>query len=266
MKQPKNRSKLRQKLGSLYYTLRTYISWYFSKTHFTHTQTNKLLPVTITTHQTPLRRPLANVPQQMQENKIKNLALAIQTIDALTIKPGETFSYWKSIGKPTKRRGFADGMILYCGNMTYGVGGGLCQLSNLIYWMTLHTPLTVTERWRHSYDVFPDVSRTQPFGSGATCSYPNIDLKIQNNTDQIFQLHLKLSDTHLIGEWRAQHDIPYSYNIIEREHHITHEPFGAYSRNNTIVREVIDTQTHEIIAEEFVTKNCALMMYSPLLQ
>ena len=49
-------------------------------------------------------------------------------------------------------------------------GGGLCQLSNLIYWMTLHTPLTITERYRHSYDVFPDSNRTQPFGSGEPAS------------------------------------------------------------------------------------------------
>jgi hypothetical protein len=29
-------------------------------------------------------------------------------------------------------------------------------------------PLKVTERWRHTHDVFPDANRTQPFGSGAT--------------------------------------------------------------------------------------------------
>ena len=62
-----------------------------------------------------------------------------------------------------------EGMILRNGRVASGVGGGLCQMTNLLYWMTLHTPLTVTERWRHGYDVFPDSNRTQPFGSGATC-------------------------------------------------------------------------------------------------
>lgn len=60
-------------------------------------------------------------------------------------------------------------MILYCGRVGTGVGGGLCQLSNLIYWMTIHTPLTIVERYKHSYDVFPDSNRTQPFSSVATC-------------------------------------------------------------------------------------------------
>lgn len=49
--------------------------------------------------------------------------------------------------------------------------------------MTIHTPLTVVERWRHTYDVFPDNNRTQPFASGATCAYPALDLQIENRTD-----------------------------------------------------------------------------------
>lgn len=55
-------------------------------------------------------------------------------------------------------------------------------MTNLIYWMTLHTPLTVAKRWRHGFDVFPDANRTQPFGSGATCSWPILDLQIVNHT------------------------------------------------------------------------------------
>lgn len=50
--------------------------------------------------------------------------------------------------------------MLFLGRIGSDVGGGLCQLSNLIFWMTFHTPLTVTERYRHSHDVFPDANRT----------------------------------------------------------------------------------------------------------
>ena len=54
--------------------------------------------------------------------------------------------------------------------------------------MTVHTPHTVVERWRHSYDVFPDCGRTQPFGSGATCAWPSLDLQPQNRTATSFRL------------------------------------------------------------------------------
>lgn len=73
-------------------------------------------------------------------------------------------------------------------------------MTNLLYWMTLHTPLTVTERWRHGYDVFPDSNRTQPFGSGATCFYNYMDLMVRNDTPDTWRLVLQVTDTHLEGE------------------------------------------------------------------
>ena len=150
-------------------------------------------------------RQLKDVDMWYQRNKVINLKQAIKRLSGITIHPGEIFSYWKLIGKPTKKKGYVDGMVLFYGTFTRGVGGGLCQLSNLIYWATLHTPLTVTERHRHSFDVFPDSSRTQPFGSGATCSYNYLDLQIKNETNQPYQLFLTVTDTHLVGEWRTIH-------------------------------------------------------------
>ncbi|WP_179865815.1 VanW family protein, partial [Bacillus pseudomycoides] len=123
-----------------------------------------------------------------------------------------------------------------------GVGGGLCQLSNLIYWMTLHTTLTVTERYRHSYDVFPDSKRTQPFGSGATCSYNYLDLQIKNETDQAYQLHLYVTDEHLVGEWRTAYPQLYQYEVYEKEHAIKPAYWGGYIRCNVIHRRAFNQQ------------------------
>ena len=95
------------------------------------------------------------------------------------------------------------GWSFIMGKLKQGIGGGICQLSNLIYWMTIHTPLTVTQRYRHSYDVFSDSNRTQPFGSGATCAYNYLDLQIKNETNSTYQLVVYLTDTHLVGEWRS---------------------------------------------------------------
>lgn len=99
----------------------------------------------------------------LQYNKIENLKIAIQRIDGLILKKGEIFSYWRNIGEPTKKKGYKMGMVLKDGKFEEDIGGGLCQLSNLVYWITLHTPLTIIERWRHTYDVFPDAKRSQPF-------------------------------------------------------------------------------------------------------
>ena len=157
-------------------------------------------------------------------------------------------------------------MILFNGKVKSGIGGGLCQLSNLLYWLTLHTPLKVTERWRHGYDVFPDVKRTQPFGSGATCSYPNIDLQIHNPTEQTFQLKLAVSQSDLIGQWYSDLPIDFKYEIIEKDHQIQGELWGGYSRSNKIFRNVFDKNSGKLLKQEFITKNRAIMMYEPLLE
>ncbi|WP_059172731.1 VanW family protein [Bacillus sp. FJAT-27445] len=262
---PKDRSPLRIKAGKAYYTWKRYLEWLANANKYTRTRKRVLLPYSAFSHQTPLLRQLQGVDMSYQYNKIKNLKLAIDRLDGVIIQPGETFSYWKLIGNPTKAKGYVDGMVLHYGKFTKGTGGGLCQLSNLIYWMTLHTPLTVTERHRHSFDVFPDSNRTQPFGSGATCSYNYLDLQIKNGTDVPYQLHVRLTDSHLVGEWRCNEPPLYNYRIYEKEHSITPAYWGGYIRHNELWRKVYNRQ-HKLVHEEFVTENNAIMMYEPLLE
>jgi len=170
IEKPIVRSKLRAKAGMLYYGAARRLLWIKMNSTFARTRSVSALPYLHFEHKTPLLRKLRDVDMQLQYNKITNLKIAAKCIDGILIRPGEVFSYWRLIGNPTARRGFLDGMILQNGKFHAGVGGGLCQLSNLIFWSSLHTPLTVTERHRHGYDVFPDSNRTQPFGSGATLS------------------------------------------------------------------------------------------------
>jgi vancomycin resistance protein VanW len=259
------RSKLRLFFGRIYFVLKKNLSWYFPFNNYAHKK-SEYLPFTIFSHQSLLHRRLRNVDMWMQENKIQNLKIAISKLDKLIIEPNQKFSYWRQIGLPSYKKGYIDGMILSDGKVISGVGGGLCQLSNLIYWMTLHTPLTVVERWRHSYDVFPDSNRKQPFGSGATCSYPNIDLQIANNTKQKFQLKLHLTDTHLVGEWISDQPINVKYEVIEKDHSIKQEYILGYVRSNVLYRKVIDLNTNKEIITEFLTSNQALMMYDPYLE
>ena len=151
--QPIKRSKLRLKLGKIYYTYARYLLWLLPRFKFAKQYACFKLPYSCFTHRSILLRQLRDVDMKYQYNKITNLKIAVNRLNHIVLYPGETFSYWKLIGKPTYQKGYVDGMILFCGSFGTGVGGGLCQLSNLIFWMTLHTPLTIVERYRHSYDV-----------------------------------------------------------------------------------------------------------------
>ncbi len=203
---------------------------------------------------------------QLQRNKITNLKLAVAHIQRVVIWPGETFSFWKLVGQPTRRKGYLTGLVLQDGKATAGTGGGLCQLGNLIYWMALHSPLEVKERYRHGFDVFPDVNRTIPFGCGATLSYNYIDLQLHNPTEQAYQLVFRFTDTHLQGQIRSAGEPKLAYKVYESNHLMRGEIWGGYTRHNQIRRKVLDKETGEEQADEWITENHAIMMYNPLLE
>lgn len=256
--------RLRRRMGRVFYTWKRWAMWLFGPEKFAGSRENPLQHC-VFQHQTPLLRALKSVEMYLQHNKVTNLRLAAAKINGIVLLPGETFSFWRTVGMPSARKGFLEGLVLERGKIGTGIGGGLCQMGNLLYWMALHSPLTVTERWRHSYDVFPDEARTLPFGSGATLAYNYIDLQLRNDTQQPIQLLVWLSETHLRGEIRADHPSSERYEVIEQEHLIRQEPQGGYSRHNRIVRKVFDGDSDALLREDLVAENHALMMYQPFL-
>lgn len=263
---PIKRSKARIFCGQLFYTLKKYIQWWSSGKKYSRRRAAEDYEYCVFQHSTPLYRKLKDVEMYLQCNKVENLKLAIKNIDGIVLKPGEYFSYWRLIGKPSKLKGYKKGMALTPrGGFKEETGGGLCQLSNLIYWNTLHTPLTVTERFRHSHDIFPDANRTQPFGSGATCHYNYLDLEIKNNTSEEYEIKVWLTAEELVGQWRANKKIDLFYEVYEKEHSITPGRFGGYIRNNVIYRRVKNSLEEELY-DEYITENHAIMVYEPFLK
>ena len=218
------------------------------------------LPFTCKRHQSLLRRRLGNSDPQLQENKVENLKIACPTIDGILIKPGQTFSFWRQLGEATAEKGYHEGMQLSRGEVVRGVGGGLCQLANLLYWMTLHTPLEVVERHHHSFDPFPDENRVLPFGSGAGVFYNYIDLRFYNPTDLTFQFKLWITDDHLKGGVYSDRETQYSYHVFEKNHRFIKQD-GKNYRENEIWRELVDRRTGNRVAEEMLVRNHAEVKY-----
>lgn len=262
---PKKRSKLRLFIGKRYFILKRKLKWLLGGTKYSKEKSHELLPYINYQHKTPLIRQLKDVDMYLQYNKVANLKIASEKLNRVILRPGETFSYWKLIGKPTKRKGFKEGMILFCGSVKPGTGGGLCQLSNLIYWLTLHTPLTIIERYRHSYDVFPDSNREQPFGSGATCVYNYRDLVIKNETSETYQLCVEVGEEYLHGQWRCKHKPIYKYEVYEKNHKMQSEYWGGFTRHNELYRRVYNLDGNQLY-DEYITENHAIMMYTPFLE
>lgn len=261
---PIKRSKFRQLVGREYFCWKERVSWKVEGIKFSKKRQIEKLPFTIITHGSTLLRKLEGVDMTLQHNKIRNLELAIAQINGIIIKPGETFSIWKLVGRPTKSKGYLEGLTLSNGQLGKGTGGGLCQLGNLIYWMAIHSQLKVTKRWRHSYDVFPDYNRTLPFGSGATLSYNYIDLQLKNESEFDFQINLWLTDKNLHGSINCSNQPDFCYRVFEKNHRFDLQWWGGYTRHNEIWRTILNSNDEEI-DEEMVTENHAVMMYNPLL-
>ena len=210
-------------------------------------------------HSSLLLRKLGSSDLRLQHNKITNLTLAISTIDCIVIQPGELFSLWSLVGNPTKQKGYVNGMLLSQGKVIEGLGGGLCQLANLLHWMFLHGPLEIVERYHHSLDVFPDSGRTIPFGSGATILYNFVDLKAKNVSHAPIQIHLWMTEYKLCGELRTNDPSIDGYRVKETDHCFVQWK-NTWYRYNRLWRVSKERNQHHV--SKLVVTNLAPVLYS----
>ncbi len=236
----------------------------FSGVRFASEHRQEPLPTIVKGHSSIIARKLYGVPQSLQENKIVNIRIACEKINGLLIRPGETFSFWHTIGRTTAKRGFVEGLVIEDNKLVSGIGGGLCQMGNLIHWLVLNSPLTVTELHHHSDALFPDERRRVPFGTGTSVCYNHIDYRFRNDTDQTVQLLTWIEGGEVCGELRSERPFPYRYRLIEENHHFRREG-ERYYRISQVYRLVIDRQTGEQKAKELILDNHSLVMYDSAL-
>ena len=242
--------------------LKRHLKDMYSGCRFAQKRSENLLPVVVYRPNSLIRRRLGNVNMQLQENKAVNLALAVVHIDGLLIHPGETFSLWKLVGRTSARKGYKEGLTITKGQPAHGVGGGLCQLSNLIHWMVLHSELTIAEHHHHDgVDLFPDHGRQIPFGTGTSISYNYLDYRVKNNTaGNTYQLHLWVDDEYLCGELRAVSPQQHTFHIHAENEFFSRES-GVVYRNGEVYRDTIDRQTGQVLNSQLIRTNHAKVMY-----
>lgn len=90
----------------------------------------------------------------LEMGKVQNLRIAAAAIDGLVVAPGETFSFWRTAGRATRRKGYVVGRELRQGCMIPTVGGGLCQLTNALSRVAHRAGMEIVER--HSHSVHPE--------------------------------------------------------------------------------------------------------------
>lgn len=231
----------------------------FSQERFAREQNTVPFPVIVKSHTSNILRKLEGVDMQLQRNKAVNLRIAAAKINGIVIKPGETFSFWRLVGEPSEKNGYVEGLVISAGKLGRGVGGGLCQLANLIHWLVLNSPITVTELIHHSDALFPDSGRRVPFGTGTSVFYKNVDYRFKNTTDRPVQLLVWLDENQLYGELRAPQAFPYTYRITEENQGYVEED-GVFYRVSKVYRLTLDRE-RRVIRRELVLDNHSKVMY-----
>ncbi|MGE4271550.1 MAG: VanW family protein [Desulfitobacterium sp.] len=121
------------------------------------------------------------------KNRSANLLEAAKKMDKTVLKPGDTFSFNDTIGPRTAETGFKDAYIVINNEYVKGIGGGICQVSSTLYNAALLANLTIVERHPHAVVV-----AYIPLGQDATVNYPNLDLKLRNDTQSYLYLRTKV--------------------------------------------------------------------------
>ncbi len=118
--------------------------------------------------------------------RVNNIKITCDLINGKVINPGETFSYYETVGKATEEKGYKEATVLDSeGNKTQGIGGGNCQVSSTIYCAVLEIPsFEVVERHAHVKPV-----AYVPKGKDATISYGSCDFKFKNNADYPIKMY-----------------------------------------------------------------------------
>lgn len=129
--------------------------------------------------------------------KVQNLRVAARHIDGALVPAGTVFSFWKQVGRATRRRGFVAGRELREGCLVPSVGGGLCQLSNALYDAALRAGFDIVERHAHTAVVPGSLAAV---GRDATVFWNYVDLRFRAPVDVRIECALT-SDSLVVRYW-----------------------------------------------------------------
>lgn len=204
------------------------------------------------------------IQAEHQENKAANIRLACERIHGVILEPGQTFSFWRTIGKMSRRRGYRDGRVIINNRLTAGIGGGLCNLAHALHQVVLHSPLEITEFHKHSDALAPDQGERHPFSAGTSVSYNYVDFRFRNTTAQEVQLLAWCEGDDLRVELRSETEFPWVYELSEEDQHYK-KVSTKFFRRSQIFRRTVLRSTGEVIRKERILDNLSEVMYDPQL-
>lgn len=134
-----------------------------------------------------------------------NILLATESINNRVIFPGETFSFNEVVGKRTKEKGYLPAPVIVKGEVSEGIGGGICQVSSTLFNAVDRAGVKIIQRYSHSKRV-PYV----PPGRDATVSWYGPDFTFQNVLNEPILIRSKALNGRVLIEVYSSEYVQYT--------------------------------------------------------
>lgn len=172
------------------------------------------------------------------KDRTTNLRLASNKIDGTIVMPGETFSYNKVVGKRTIAAGYKEAAIYENGQVTSGLGGGICQITTTLYDAVVFADLEIVSRRNHMF-----VPSYVSGGEDATVVWGSTDFKFKNNRDYPIRIESSVSGgiatVNIYGLRREkEYDISIETKTVKKtKSNFVVDAYKVYRSNGEVVRK-----------------------------
>lgn len=110
--------------------------------------------------------------------RIQNIKVSANAVSNLLIMPGEQISFNDTVGTINSKYGYMEAPVILNGELTPGMGGGVCQSSTTLYNALLLADVSIVERHPHSI-----AASYVPRGTDGAVASGYLDLKFKNDFD-----------------------------------------------------------------------------------
>jgi vancomycin resistance protein VanW len=139
------------------------------------------------------------------QGKVENLRIAAQRLNWIVLPPNRILSFWRAVGAPTEANGFQIGRSIRSDAVSADIGGGLCQISGLLYETGLRAGLEIVERQAHTQDLYTDETRFTALGLDATVVWGHKDVRLRNTTGQSLAFNFEVTTDQIRARlWSRQ--------------------------------------------------------------
>ena len=181
--------------------------------------------------------------------RANNVELAASKINGVVLQPGESYSFTDLVGPVREVNGYKNASVFIGGQVSQGMGGGICQVSSTIYHAQLKAGIIGTERHPHSRAV-----DYLPLGMDAAMWEGSQDHGFTNTLSEPIQIGVTAKNGVLTVEFRSTANALKGYTYEPRA--VLASKFGNKETWDTYLRTY---QNGKLISEKYLHRSTYVM-------